>query len=395
MRQEKRRFIVAAGVAAVAAVFATGSPSALAQSKPPIKLGLLTAVSGPISTYGKMQELVVRMAVEDVNAKGGINGSRIELKVEDVQLDPGQAVLLFRKLANEGYFGVIGPITGTQWETVSPIANQISMPAIAANASKPGITVRPWTLRLVPADDTLIPEGFKAFLAANKSVKRVAIVADVREASGKAGAEVFQKLAKDNGIQVLETIEFSTRATDLSPAAIKVKSLNPDAVLVVALGPSALLLAKEFTTQGITKPVLAQSIIWPGPFVNMVGDNGKNWHTIGFSTNDRVPGNNELNASVVKRVLERADATLGQPANMANWTVSYDCVLVYADILRRLGVDGSADPKKVREAIKDEFVKLKEFSGINNYRIRDTGDGYIPGTVLVPDLQRKMWKFAN
>lgn len=381
--------------AALTGAIALAAPSAFAQAKPPIKLGLITALSGPISSYGKMQELVVRMAVEDVNARGGVNGSPIQLQVEDAQLDPGQAVLLFRKLANDGFFGVIGPITGTQWETVSPIANQISMPAVAANASKPGITVRPWTLRLVPADDTLIPDGFKAFLAANKNVKRVAIVADVREASGKAGAEVFQKLAKDAGINVMETIEFSTRATDLSPAAIKVKSLNPDAVLVVALGPSALLLAKEFATQGIKQPVLAQSIIWPGPFINQVGDNGRNWHTIGFSTNDRVPGNNELNAAVVKRVLERADPTLGVPANMANWTVSYDVVLLYADIFRRLGIDGNADAKKVRESVKNEFVKLKNFAGINNYQIRDSGDSYIQGTVLVPDLQKKMWKFAN
>jgi branched-chain amino acid transport system substrate-binding protein len=51
------------------------------------------------------------MAVEDINAKGGINGSPLAIDIGDAQVDPGQAVLLFRKYVNDGYLGVIGPMT--------------------------------------------------------------------------------------------------------------------------------------------------------------------------------------------------------------------------------------------------------------------------------------------
>ena len=369
--------------------------AAEAQQKPPIKLGNISSLTGPLGVYGKTQEIVVRLAVEDINKKGGVNGSQLLVESVDAQLDPGQAVLLFRKFANEGYFAVVGPITGTQWETVSPLANRIGLPAIAPNASKPGITIRPWTIRLVPADDTLIPEGFEAFRKLYSGIKRVAIVADVREASGKAGADVFMKLAKGAGMQVVDVVEFSTRATDLSPAAIQVKGQNPDAVFVVALAHSALMLAKAFKEQNMNAPVLANSIIWPGPFVNTIGDEGKNWHTIGFSTNEQTTGDAALYASVVKRFVERADASLGKPANMANWSVTYDAFLLLADIMRRHGIDGNTDPKKAREVIKDEFVKLKTFVGLNNTRLRDTGDGYVPAVVLTPDFERRMWKLAG
>jgi branched-chain amino acid transport system substrate-binding protein len=395
----KRRFLagLSTALALTAGVAWAQAPKAGA-AKPPIKIALITPISGALSSYGRMQDLLVKIAAEDINAKGGINGSQVVVETGDAQMDPGQAVLLFRKYANEGFFGVIGPISGTQWETISPLANQIGLPAINANAVKPGITVRPWTLRLHPADDTMIPEGFKAFQKAYPKVKKVVIVADVREASGKAGAEVFQKLAKDAGLQIAETVEFSTRATDLSPAAIRVKSHNPDAVLAVAFVPQALLLAKEFATQGVKVPVINTAILWPGPFVNLVGENGANWHVIGYSTDDKgVPGNAnfELHQSVVKRAQQRADPSLGVPANVANWTVGYDALLLYADILRRNGMDGSTDPKKAREAIKNEFTKLKSFKGVLSYSIRDNGDGYIPSTLLVPDAKKKSWKFLN
>ena len=389
----KRLTLVAALSVAVAGVFAL---PAFAQSKPPIKLGHIAIMTGPASSYGKLQEVIVKIAIEDINAKGGVNGSLVQMQTEDSQLDPGQAVLLFRKLMNEGAFAVVGPMSGTQWETVSPLANQLKMPAITVNASKPGITVKPWTLRLTPADDTAIPEGVAVFLKKYPNVKKVVIVADVREASGKAGAEIFESLAKKNGLQILDTVEFSTRATDLSPVAIKVKSLDPDAVFAVALTPSGILLAREFSGQGYTKPVLANSIIWPGSFVNNVGDPGKNWHTIGFSTNESGSGDMALYKTVVQRYVDRVkDPALGIPANVANNNVAYDAVLLLADIMRRTGIDGTTPPAKARELIMTEFTKLKVFRGLNSYTIRDTGDANIPHTVLVPDVQRKIWKFLD
>lgn len=394
--QHARRAIVAAAVVALG--LASTQQAALAQGqKPPVKLGLITPLTGPLASYGKAQELVMKLAVDDVNAKGGINGSPLQLDVQDSSTDPGQAVLLFRKFAGEGYFAVVGPMTGTQWETVSPLANRIQMPAISVNAVKPGITIRPWTIRLQPADDTLMPEGLKAFLHAYPKVKKVVIMADVREASSKASADAYATLAKQNGLEVLDTVEFSSRATDFSAAAIQIKSRNPDAILAAAFPAQAMLIAKDLKTQGVTAPVLNTSILWTGPFINNVGDAGRNWHVIGFSTNEEGPAGSDpaVYKSVVERALKRADASVGQPFNMANWGVSYDGVLLFADIARRLRLDGTTDPVKAREAIRGEFMKLKTFSGAHRYTFRDTGDAHIPTTVLAADVDRKVWKYMG
>ena len=393
---QARRAIVAGAVAALA--LGIGQGAAWAQApKPPVKLGLITPLTGPLASYGKAQELVMKLAVEDVNAAGGINGSPLQLDVQDSSTDPGQAVLLFRKFAGDSHFAVLGPMTGTQWETVSPLANRIKMPAISVNAVKPGITIRPWTIRLQPADDTLMPEGIKEFLKAYPKVKKVVIMADVREASSKASADAYAALAKQHGLEVLETVEFSSRATDFSAAAIQIKSRNPDAILASAFPAQAMLIAKDLKTQGVAVPVLNTSILWTGPFINHVGDVGRNWHVIGFSTNEAGPAgsNPAVYKALVDRALQRADASAGTPFNVANWGVSYDGVLLFADIARRLSLDGTTDSAKAREAIRGEFMRLKSFSGAHQYSFRDTGDAHIPTTVLSADVDRKVWNFIS
>lgn len=391
-----RRSVV---LACAAGLLALGAMPAHAQAqKPPIKVGLITPLTGPLGSYGKSQEMMVKLAVEDVNAAGGINGSPLQVDIGDSQTDPGQAVLLFRKYFNDGYFGVVGPMTGTQWETISPLANQLNMPAVSVNAIKPGITVKPWTIRLMPPDDTLMPEGIKAFLAANPKVKKVVITADVREASSKASADMYASLAKQLGLEVLETVEFSSRATDMSAIAIQIKSRNPDAIFAAAFPAQAMLLAKDLTVQGVKVPVLNTSILWTGPFINNVGENGRNWNVIGFATNEAGPTGNfdpAIYDKVAKRAQQRADASIGLPFNLANWPVSYDGVLYLADAMRRAGVDGTTDPKKAREAIKNQFTSTKAFSGAFKYTIRDTGDGHIPTGVLSADVEKKVWKFSS
>lgn len=394
MKIGRRSFAAAAAGLMVTALSSAG----WAQAKPPIKIGLITPSTGPLGSYGKLQEILARLAVEDLNAKGGVNGSQIELTVGDSQTDPGQAVLLFRKFASEGYFGAIGPMTGTQWETVSPLANRIQMPSISINAIKPGVTVKPWTIRLQPPDDLAIPESFKAFLKAVPNVKTVVITADVREASSKAAADQFAKAATDNGIKVLATVEFSSKSTDLSAAAIEIKSHNPDAIMVAAFPAQGMLLAKEFETQRITVPVFTSATLWTGPFINNVGAMGKNWYTIGFSTNaEGLPGRTDmaLYESVSKRVQAKADSTIGIPVNLANYPFGYDAILLYADILKKKGLDGSADPVKAREAIKDAFVNLKTFQGVFKYEMRDTGDAYLPMSILKADTDNKIWVFPQ
>ncbi|MDB5571801.1 MAG: branched-chain amino acid abc transporter, amino acid-binding protein [Hyphomicrobiales bacterium] len=382
-------------LASSAAVAALGGP-AFAQSGATIKIGAILPSSGILGSYGILYRSAIQMAVEDINAAGGINGAKVELLAEDDQAQPNQSVLLFRKLVNDGAAFVVGPVTGTSWENTAPIANAMKVPAICWTALKSGISRKPYALRIHPPNDTMIPEGMAEIKKIIPNLKRIVVVGDEREASTSEGIKLWAAAAKANGIEVLETIGFQTGTTDFSPLAIKVRGHNPDALFFSALGPPALALVKEMETQGFDKPMVGDSTVWAGgSFIQAVGSAGKNLHTLGFSTNETWVGNDKYN-NYVQRFIKRTEETtnLPRPINVCNTSLAYDAVMMGADLLRKGGVNGSTAPAAARDAVKNGLDGLKKYDGVNAITMRDSGDGHIQAHVLKAAPEEKIWKFV-
>src|SRR6516164_11737750 len=276
---------------AVCAVLACvlGSPALFAADKPPIKIGVSVPLSGFQTPNGTMYRIGITMAVEDVNKAGGVNGSPVQLVIDDDQGLADQAVLLFRRHVADGVVASLGPISGTTWESVAPLAESMKAPALNYTALKPGISKKPYAMRLHPPDDLMIPEGVVEFLKKFPNVKKVVIAGDLKEAAGASGNNEFQKAATAHGLQILDTVGFDTRATDYSPTAIKIRGLAPDAVFLSAFPPNVLGVLKELDTQGFEVPVLVNALIWPGNFPQTVSAGAKKVHTIGFNTNESAP----------------------------------------------------------------------------------------------------------
>ena len=175
-------------LASTAALAVAGhAPLALAADKPPIKVGSVLAMTGIGAVYGVLYNAALKMAIDDVNAAGGVNGSPLTLLQEDDQLQPAQSVLCFRKTIADGSVVELGPLTGTSWETIAPIANQMKMPALCFTASKAGISAPPYALRIAPPDDTAIPEGVAEFMKLHPNVKKIAIAGDAAHVNNPLG----------------------------------------------------------------------------------------------------------------------------------------------------------------------------------------------------------------
>jgi branched-chain amino acid transport system substrate-binding protein len=376
---------------------------AFAQSKPPIKIAHTTSLTGVTAQIGALQTIGVDLGVAAVNAAGGINGSMLEVVRYDDQLKPDQAVIRMREALAAGAVAIIGPLSGTQWQVASPMANQLKLPAINVSANKPGITVRPWTVRLANPDDMGMPETLEDFLKVYKSVKTVVVLGDVREASGKAAVELWAQLAVKYNIKVVDTVTFNTGATDFSPVALKVREAKPDAVLMSAVGSDAVRLAREFNQQGIAVPVLGNSLIWSGALPQVlsqtIGKDAAYWHTTGFATNELTGGDPVMYKKFVKdfdaEIMKSPALAQYLPPNVANHMLSFDAVKFIADILRAKGVDGNTPILEAREKLKDGMMEAKDYLGLTRIKIRDNGDAYIPMKALRVDPAKSEWVYLH
>ncbi len=386
---------------ATAAVVAT-SP-AWAQGKPPIKVAHTGPMSGILASVGKLQSIAVDIGVADVNTKGGVNGSKIEILRYDDQLKPDEGVLRIRDAMNAGAVCIIGPISGTQWETSAPLLNQLKFPGFNINANKPGINKRPWAFRMQVPDDYQASEAFAEFLKKYTNIKNVVVMGDIREASGKAAVDIWQELAKKSGLKVSDVITFTSGQSDFSPIAIKLKEDKPDGILLSMLAPDAVRLAREMQIQGVRVPVMGNSLIFPGTLPQTlsktVGDDAKFWHTSAFSTNETSTGDAAIYKSFVQRydaeVLKDPAMSQFTPPNVANSSLGYDVVQLIAELLRRAGVDGATPIGQAREKLMQQMIAIKEFTSIHNFKVLDTGDVYVPSHAVHIDPQKREWALLD
>jgi branched-chain amino acid transport system substrate-binding protein len=368
---------------------------AFAQTKPPIKVGSILPMTGFGATYGELFNTAILLAVEETNAKGGVNGSQIQLVVTDDQLAAPQSVLLFRRLVSDNMVAVIGPVSGTSWENVAPIANQMKTPALNFSAIKPGITVKPYAMRTSMASDTLAGDGVTEFVKKFPAAKRIVITGDVQEASGQAGMEEWKKAAAKAGLQVVGVVDYQTKTTDFAPVVSKIRSFNPDAVFSCSLVPTSLPLVKELETQRFDKPLVDCGLISAGNFIHAMGGSMNNIYSVNIGTNEADPANPKREGFIKSFLKRSAEATkLPQPANVSNTSLPYDTVMLLADIMRRKGIDGNMPAEKARELIKDGLAETRTYAGVNQIRMRDTGDGYVIGHLLQADPQAKMWRYV-
>ena len=387
----RRRF--AAGCAVLTGVIANSA--LFAADKPPIKIGASLPLSGFQTPNGTMYRIGITMAIDDVNRAGGGNGSPIELVIDDDQGRADQAVLLFRRHVADGVVASLGPISGTTWENVAPLANSMNAPVLNWTALKPGISKKPYALRLHPPDDMMVPEGVAEFLKKFPKVKKIVVAGDLKEASGASGINEFQAAAKAHGLQILDTVGFDTRTTDFSPTAIKIRGLAPDAIFLSAFPPNVLAVLKELDTQGFQAPVLVNALIWPGNFPQVVSAGAKNVYAIGFNTNEPAPeikGHDEFAVRYAK--LSGETTSLAKPANVANATLAYDAAMILVQIMKDNHIDGTTDVEKARAEIMNSLIALKSWHGLNDITMKDSGDGYIRSHLIEIDVANKAWKYS-
>ena len=232
----------------IMAVFAT---PALAGNT--IKVGAILAVTGPASFLGAPEAKTIEMLVEDINAKGGINGNKIELIIKDSSGSPEKAVSFAKQLIEEEkVFAILGPSTSGETMAIKNIAEEGKTILISCAAAE--VIVNPVAKYVFKTPQKDSDAVIKIFQQMKKmGISKIGVLSS-NTGFGKAGKEQIEKLAPGNGIQILVNEVYDKAATDLTAEVTKVKAANVQAIVNWSIEPAQAIVIKNARQIGMTVP---------------------------------------------------------------------------------------------------------------------------------------------
>lgn len=336
--------------------------SASAQST--IKIGAITSITGRFAEFGKMQQAGFKVAVDEINRKGGVLGKKIELVVEDNASDVNKGLAAAERLVNAGVPLVLNEYSSSLVKAQAQYLARQKVPNLVFTSSGDDITKpgNDYVFRMnQPATEyaKVILDIFRA----NK-FKTVAIIAGTG-AFEKSVADAAQVIAKEYGIQVVEDQRYDKGLTDFRPVLNRIKGKNPDGLLMVSYAEDSVALMRQAREVGV-KPRLFAGGAAGFALPEFVKDSGSAAENVITATawipQLRYPGVQKLNVEL-KKALGGAD-----PSYHA--AQAYAAVLVAAEAIKKAG---GTDREKVKAALNGVSmmtsfgpISFKDFNGFKN-----------------------------
>ncbi len=235
-----------------ACIMAAAAASAMAEGI--IKVGAVLAVSGPASFLGAPEAKTLQMLVDDINAKGGINGNKIELIIKDTQASPEKAVSFAKQLIDEDkVFAIIGPSTSGETMAIKNIAEEGKTILLSCAAAE--VIVNPVDKYVFKTPQKDSDAVIKIFNQMKKmGITKIGVLSS-NTGFGQAGKEQLEKLAPEHGIQILISEVYDKAATDLTAEVTKLKAANVQAIVNWSIEPAQAIVIKNARQIGITVPI--------------------------------------------------------------------------------------------------------------------------------------------
>ncbi len=234
-----------------------------------IKVGGAFELTGNVANYGKSIESGVKLAIDEINEKGGVNGKKLALVESDNKSEPAESGNSVTKLVTQDkVIAVLGPATSGCVNAATPITTANKIPHIAPAATAPSITVENGKVKdfvfRACFIDPFQGQVMAVFAEKTLKVKNVAIFYDSSSDYSKGLAEVFQKTLEGKGGKVVAKEAFLGKDVDFKSALTKLKAANPEAIYVPGYYEEVSKIIKQAREIGITCPMLG-SDGWESP----------------------------------------------------------------------------------------------------------------------------------
>jgi branched-chain amino acid transport system substrate-binding protein len=231
----------------VAAILSLVMAASVGFAAETIKVGVLLPLTGSQAKFGEIEKRSFEMAAEEINAKGGVKGKKIELLFEDDTGKPDVGRSGVEKLISREKVPVItGGYSSSVTAAATPVAQQFKVPFVVCTGSADDITEKKYdyVFRINPPASEY-PNAVQSFLQeVAKDVKTAALLYE-NSSFGQSSSKSFEEDAKRLGLKIVVKEGYQAGAIDFKPILTKVKAANPDMIYMVSYVMDASLLMRQ------------------------------------------------------------------------------------------------------------------------------------------------------
>ncbi len=316
----------------------------------PIKIGEIEPLTGKEAAFGQSAHKGIVMAVEEINARGGVLGRPLVIVTEDNQSRPGDSATIAKKLiARDKVVAILSGATSSGCLEIAPICQTARIPFLATTATNPEVTEKRNYVFRVCFIDPFQGAVLAKFARDTLKAKRVALLTSVSSSYSVGLSKVFRERFIASGGEIAVEQKYGEGDKDFRAQLTAIRAAAPDVIATTGNYTEGALICKQARELGLTGPIIAGDG-WEAPELIEIGGAAVNgsYYCSHYSSESTAP---EVQAFVKKF---RAHYT-ETPDSMA--PLASDGLTVLAEAIARAGTTESAK-------LRDALAATKNFPGI-------------------------------
>ncbi len=338
-----------------------------------ILLGSYSSNTGATATFGIFQKRGIDMAVEEINASGGINGKKIKHINYDNKSDNDETLAVVNRLiSQDNVIAIIGEATSGKSKIGGQVAQQNKIVMLTSSATNPEVTkIGNYIFRACFIDPF---QGYvmAKFMTENLKMKKAAILRDIKSDYSVGLSDVFISEFKKMGGEIVTDISYQEGDIDFKSQLTAIKAKNPDAIFVPGYYNEVALLARQLKDLGMKQPMLGGDG-WSSPDLYKIAKDAINGHY--FSNHYTTESTDPKTVDFVKKFKTQFKEDADVMAALA-----YDATYMMAEAMTK----ASADNKTLtRESIREEMTKIKDFHGVTGKMSMNANRDAVKSAVVV------------
>jgi branched-chain amino acid transport system substrate-binding protein len=348
-------------LAVTAALVATTAPALKAQDSAPIRVGLSGALTGGDAILGQTQREGVMLAVDEINAAGGVNGRQIEVIVEDEANDPSRmAEIAQRFITRDIVDAIIGGTNDGTAQVLAQVAEQAEVPLIVPFANGDQITRgRQWSFQVDVASTTFVETIVDRAIS---EYEKIGIVYD-DNAFGQANRNFALEDFEERGKEPVAVVPIPDVGRDYTPQLKQFQDAEAEVLIANISGTNAAQLRKDMVRLGYEPLILGPNSL---AFQSMI-DVGAEFVEEKIQFLDLI----DETKSEVQEFQAKMEAKYQKPATSGFELLGYDAMMILAHALR----EGGGDKHEVRKALEG-LTDYKAVSGKSGSTISYTPEDH-------------------